>query len=1153
MLSYRHVATYLGNKIPFVTSITDMKSFQTPDGYALYTVTQLGGGIAAYRFTAADQPIQLLSSRAYGPGMSYLDKPSAALVTLGEKTLVFGAGLTNALGTGFRLGGDGALGESQALSAGLGADVTLLGSFETPLGDFLYSARNNRTAFDTWRVNEDGSISHVALAALPWIPGAQGTEINDMEVVAVGDRNFMLSASALGNYVAIQAIAGNGAIGRAQVLWSDRGDGLAAPTHIGTVTVAGVTYLIVGSSQSSSLTTMRIGYDGALQPVDHIVDELTTRFSGATALETVMLDGRAFVFVGGHDDGISVFTVMPNGRLLFLATLADTNDRTLADVSAISAVAIDGSIALFVSSRTERGLTHLVFDPGQIGDTRTVEAGSVTGTAGSDLLRAGTGTTAIRGGDGNDILISGSDPVELHGGDGADLFVIMPVGGEVVIGDFQLGIDRLDLSNLGMIRSTMQLSWRWQWDGIKILFGDTVLVIRTRDGVTLQASDFTNSLFPVAHYQPPEMPGNLIGTEANDTLSAGGAGSYIYGLAGHDMLTGGGGNDTVTGGWGDDTLVGGAGHDRLMGDMGHDLMRGGEGNDEILGGDGMDTIHGGAGNDRIFGQAGNDVIYGDDGDDHIEDWAGLNQIWGGAGNDAIASGAGHDRIAGDAGRDTIWGGAGNDQIWGGTGDDSLIGGLGNDTLYGSSENDFLDGGDGNDLLDGGYGSDTIWGGKGNDRLLGGVGPDRLFGGIGLDTMWGMIGNDQLFGGLGDDRMFGGDGNDLLRGEAGNDALAGDAGNDLLFGGLGNDTLYGNADNDRLYGEAGNDLLFGGYGNDSLWGHDGNDTLHGQVGADQMVGGAGHDLLLGQDGYDRIWGGLDNDRLEGGNGNDLLMGEAGNDLLFGGMHNDTLNGGPDHDRLFGGDGNDLLLGQDGDDIMAGENGNDTLRGGAGSDQMLGGNGNDVLSGELGNDRIQGGNGNDWILGGLGDDLLHGNQGSDSISGGFGDDTIHGGSENVLLYGDQGDDQLDGGMGWDTLNGGIGNDRLTDLMGNNRMLGGAGNDTLIAGGGNDTLEGGMGHDLMTGGAGADVFLFSAALVLDGSIDRITDFGNGNDRIDLRGLNLSFVGDAAFSAAGQVRSWSGASGGMVAIDLNGDGNADLTIALGAHGAADAGDFLL
>lgn len=1008
MLTYRLVATYLGDKLPFVNAITDMQAFQTSSGYALYTVTQMGGGLSAYRLSGADQALELTGTRAYGAGMTYVDTPLAAMVQLEGQTSIFGIGLMNGLMNGMRLGADGGLGDGTAISQ-LAADVTQLGSFQTPLGNFLYTARNDQPAFNIWQVNADGGVSYVATGNLPWLPGQRGTQIDDMQVVGVGDRTFMLTTSALGNYVAIQGINGDGTLGRAQVLWSDNGIGLSAPSHLGTVTVQGVTYLVVAGAQSSSLTMMRVTYDGTLIPVDHVIDSLNTRFSNTTALETVMVNGRAFIFAGGADDGISVFTVMPNGRLVHLTTLVDADDRSLADVSAIQAMVIDGKIALFVSSSTESGLTHLVFDPGQIGDTRTVAAGVVNGTAGDDLLRAGEGTTRIRGGDGDDILISGNEEVELQGGDGADVFVLSAVAGQIVVRDFELGVDRLDLSNLGMLRSTDQLTFSWQWDGIKIRFGDTLIVVRTKDGTTLQASDFDNSMFTLSHYQPPEPPSNLIGTDGADTLSATVGNAYLYGLGGADLLMGAGGNDTLLGGDGNDTLVGGAGNDRLIGDEGNDRLEGGDGTDELQGGNGNDTLYGGAGDDRLYGYNGNDVIYGEDGDDVIEDWTGAAAIWGGAGNDAIATGGGNDRIAGEIGNDTIWGGAGNDMIWGGPGNDMLYGGQGNDRIDGGNDHDFIEAGAGNDTILSGYGFDTIWAGAGNDRINGG------------------FGNDEIWGGLGSDLIWGGGSHDLIRGEGGNDSIAGDDGNDTIFGGLHNDVLYGNAGNDWLYGEDGNDLLYGGYG------------------------------------YDRLDGGI------------------------------------------------------------------------------------------GNDRIFAGPGWDWVAGGDGNDIIQGEQGNDSIAGGAGNDTIHGGSENDLLYGDAGDDRLDGGAGNDILNGGAGNDLLIDMLGNGRLIGGMGNDTLLAGAGNDTLDGGMGRDSMRGGAGADVFVFTARNAFDGAHDTITDFGNGADRLDFRGLGLTFVGDGPFTSAGQIRSFAGPVNGWVEIDLNGDGRADLTILLSNHGAAGADDFLL
>lgn len=62
--------------------------------------------------------------------------------------------------------------------------------------------------------------------------------------------------------------------------------------------------------------------------------------------------------------------------------------------------------------------------------------------------------------------------------------------------------------------------------------------------------------------------------------------------------------------------------------------------------------------------------------------------------------------------------------------------------------------------------------------------------------------------------------------------------------------------------------------------------------------------------------------------------------------------------------------------------------------------------------------------------------------------------------------------------------------NLLWGSAGADTLNGGAGDDRLQDGAGSDVLTGGAGADVFVFAR----DGALDRITDFTDGQDVIDL-----------------------------------------------------------
>ncbi|CQR87154.1 Ca2+-binding protein, RTX toxin-related [Paracoccus aminovorans] len=940
-MRYRHIATYAGTDAAFVNNITGLQTHAGPDGYALYSTTHLGGGIAAYRIPGAEQPIQIMSAQAYPAAAGYAGVPGAAVLDLGGDSVLLGTGLRNASGAAIRLGGQGDFLDSAApLTPGvLPQDLIQLGQFRTPLGNFLYSARDGQTAIDVWRVGGDGGISHVTRAQLPVGAGVQGTELDAMHVATMADRSFILAASGMGNYVSVQMIHADGSLGSAQMLWSWNGLGMDQPSHIDSVTVGGVTYVVIAASQSSSLTMMRLTYAGELLPVDHIVDERTTRFAGATALETVQMDGRAYVFVGGGDDGISVFTVMPGGKLLHLATLADTDDRTLAGVSAISATVIDGRIAVFVSSRTERGITQFVFEPGGIGLTRVVGAGVQGGTDGSDMMQASAGTTEMLGGDGDDILISGSSPVSMTGGAGADVFAVTEVNGRITITDFELGVDRLDLSLLGMIRSTSQLVFRPQAFGIKIFYGNSVIFLMTKDNTMLQASAFDNSLFPISHYAAPNMRTVVHGTARNDTLSAARNGSQVFGYLGNDLLLGGVGNDMLNGGAGHDTLRGGAGKDTLFGLTGNDRLLGGDGDDKLYGGAGDDTLYGGEGDDILSGQAGNDRLFGENGNDRLIDLLGNNTLWGGNGNDYLRIGNAAGRLSGDNGNDTLISGAGNDYLSGGAGNDSMVSGAGNDTLIGDAGNDYMSGGAGNDSMDGGTGNDTLYGGAGHDLLQGGLGDDKLYGGDGHDTLWGDSGADMLSGG------------------EGHDLLSGGTGNDSLFGGGGSDTLYGGAGDDFLAGETGNDTLYGSLGNDSLFGGEGHDLLDGGAGNDVLRGGDGHDTLLGGDGDDLLFGEAGNNSLRGGAGNDTLWGDAGNDYLVGEDGDDQLYGMLGADTLFGGLGNDLLDGGDGDDLLGGSDGNDTLRGGGG---------HDVLGGGAGDDRLEGGAGNDTLTGGAGAD-------------------------------------------------------------------------------------------------------------------------------------------------------------------------------------------
>jgi Ca2+-binding RTX toxin-like protein len=70
----------------------------------------------------------------------------------------------------------------------------------------------------------------------------------------------------------------------------------------------------------------------------------------------------------------------------------------------------------------------------------------------------------------------------------------------------------------------------------------------------------------------------------------------------------------------------------------------------------------------------------------------------------------------------------------------------------------------------------------------------------------------------------------------------------------------------------------------------------------------------------------------------------------------------------------------------------------------------------------------------------------------------------------------------------------MAGDDHLDGGKGKDRLSGGAGNDLLKGGAGNDKLTGGSGQDSFVFQK----NGGSDTVTDFRNGHDRIDARGLS-------------------------------------------------------
>lgn len=550
----------------------------------------------------------------------------------------------------------------------------------------------------------------------------------------IAGETFFLALGRYTNQINSYQLGANGLAQFVHTMGPEQNLGISAPTAMEVVSFADQTYAIVAAAIGSSLFVLKVGTDGALQPVQHIIDTASTRFANVQDIAVAKHGDHVFVFAVGADDGITMFRLLPDGHLVFVEALVNGGGVNLSGPFSVSANVVGDHLNVFVGMQFQAGASHFYFNLAQMGEvvTGTGETGAlIEGGSGHDVLIAAADNDTLIGGSGNDMLVSGPGHTVMTGGSGVDTFVIRAHSHLVTITDFERGVDRLDLTDLPMLRWLGQLSHTATPTGAVLTYRDVTVILHAADGQALGLFD----LFPSGLVGPDNIFIVLEETEPIPDVEDPVAGMYleasegnnsIIGSAGNDTLWGNSGNDTIRGGDGDDLIHGVSGDNRLWGGAGNDTIYGGSGNDIIGGGPGDDLIYSGEGQNTVYGAAGNDTIFGGDGG---------NRLWGGPGDDLIYGGDGDDRLGAGAGNDTVYTGGGNNVVYGGGGDDLIIvTGGGNNTIFG---------GEGNDTLIGGPGNDRLGGGPGDDRLHAGPGDDTMRGGNGADTFVFHAGDELL--------------------------------------------------------------------------------------------------------------------------------------------------------------------------------------------------------------------------------------------------------------------------------------------------------------------------------------------------------------------------------------------------------------------------
>jgi len=699
---------------------------------------------------------------------------------------------------------------------------------------------------------------------------------------------------------------------------------------------------------------------------------------------------------------------------------------------------------------------------------------------GNDFLFGLLGNDYLDGGDGDDTIEGGAGGDTSVGGAGKDIFVITreTTAANNGILDFQLGLDRIDFTKLGISSfATLQL-----------LLGEDNLG-------NAGFGYYTNGAF---------ISTVLNGIVKDDFIPA----DFIFASSiVNDTLTGGNLADDLFGGFGNDTLSGGAGNDRLFGEQGDDRLYGNNSTTPNGAADGDDRLDGGAGNDQLFGGSGNDNLLGGEGDD---------QLTGGSGSDVLTGGAGSDRFVlarygasqNDSIADFV---AGTDKL-----DVSNLGISDFDTIKAISGISTT--------------SDLVIGYKlGTDNtlvFLNGVFPGSLSAG---DIIYSTeIASSSILGTAQADDLFGGLGNDVISGLLGNDRLFGEQGDDILYG-YDSVTPAGTQDgDDNLYGGAGNDQLFGGSGNDVLVGGSGNDILNGGKGSDKLDGGVGTDTASYSDSDAsvtiRLWEGSASGGYAAGDtllNIENITGSAFKDTLVGDANNNIING------LAGAD---TMNGQDGNDTYYIDNSGDTISDRSGIDTV-----NSSITYTLGNTLENltlldaspiNGTGNDLantISGNAGNNTLDGLAGTDTVSYANAASAVTVSLANTLVQNTigAGTDTL---KNFENLTGSNYNDTLTGNAASNALSGGNGNDILKGGAGNDSLSGGLGNDTLNGEAGQDTFVFNTATSAS-NIDTVIGYSVVDDTIKLENAIFTALSTTGTLAASSFKIIG--NGGVVDAD--------------------------
>lgn len=501
MFNLSHVFTHGEDPGGFLSGITDAEVISILGVTYLATSSRPDAGLAVHDI-ANNGALSVSDKQVYTPTAQGLSGVSLIAASIGGQDMILTAGPGHAGVTGYAVGAAGNVMPGETLVVTSSAPVAMA---QSGSHSFAALAEGGIACFGSGAGLQSRGVT------TPFPPGSD-PRISGLVAAQAGGEDYLIGISATGDRIDAYRVSASGTLGHASSIGAADGLGINTPIDVKQVVLGGRTFVLVGSSASSTITVLELSPGGVLIPTDHVLDTLHTRFGGLATLGVIERDGHVYVAAGGADDGLTLMELLRDGRLVYHASTGDWQSVTLDNVSAISGFAYSGGLRLYAASASEPGLTEFFVNLTTAGEVRI-------GTAGDD---------ALTGGSARDILVAGNGADTLTGGPGEDLFVVSKDGSTDTIADYERGVDVIDVSALDFFYDPGQLSLVGTPSGADLYFSNFQLRVHSSDGAELDLEDFRFDLSL-----------NHLATGNPDPGGGAPSGLNILGTASADMLMGG--------------------------------------------------------------------------------------------------------------------------------------------------------------------------------------------------------------------------------------------------------------------------------------------------------------------------------------------------------------------------------------------------------------------------------------------------------------------------------------------------------------------------------------------------------------------------------------------------------------------------------------